>query len=57
MTTKAKRGLAGVNFRLTKEDDPLIAKAVKILEGRGLVRPKMVDAVRIALAEFVRGGK
>ena len=57
MATKTKRVLAGVNFRLAKEDDPLIAKAVKILEGRGLVRPKMVDAVRIALAEFVRGGK
>jgi hypothetical protein len=57
MANKTKRVLAGVNFRLAKEDDPLIAKAVKILEGRGLVRPKMVDAVRIALAEFVRGGK
>ena len=53
----AKGNFRTQNVRLTLEDDPMIAKAIKIVEKRGLIRPTAADAFRIALAEFVRGGK
>lgn len=41
------------NVRLTEDDNLAVAKAQRILEKRGLVRPTVADAVRAALNEFV----
>lgn len=57
MATKPKYHASSNNVRLTKADDPLIEAGMKILIARGLIRPKVADVFRAALAEFVRSGK